>query len=239
MKRPDSLRRLAFTALLAVGTPLGSIYADVWPSPGVCFYLPPGNSSWSFPDSDIGTVLVDLGLFETRRRSTYGLSLALGISDYKETMVGAQMGVLWGSGAKNAYGFQAGLFNGADAGSGAQVGLFNGAGRGYGVQMGLVNVYDDVSMRLQIGIANTHKLFLLGRGEKRHPGGNGVHVGLLNVSSEGGHLQLGVFNWAYKSGVLQVGLYNCMGDNSCGLQIGIVNEHGDDGEATPFIGWHW
>ena len=65
-------------------------------------------------------------------------------------------------------------------------------------------------MRIQVGIANTHKFLLLGRGESRHPGGNGVHVGFLNVSSEGGHLQLGVFNWAYKSGLLQVGPFKGM-----------------------------
>ena len=238
MKRNDRLRRFVFVVLLAVGAPLDSMCADVWPSPGICFYIPPGNSWWSLPDSDKGTVLVDLGLFETCRRSTYGLSLALGISSYKETMVGAQMGLLWGTYAKDAYGFQSGLFNSADAGSGAQVGLINGAGQGYGVQMGLVNVYDDVSMRLQVGSANTHKFILLGHGESRHPGGNGAQVGFLNVSSEGGHLQLGVFNLAYKSGVLQVGLYNSMDGNSRGLQIGIVNERGDD-ESTPFIGWCW
>ena len=238
MKRNDKLQRLVLVALLAVGAPLDSICAEVWPSPGICFYIPPGNSWWSLPDSDKGTVLVDLGLFETRRRSTYGLSLALGISDYRETMVGTQIGLLWGTGAKKAYGIQAGLFNGTDVGYGAQVGLINGAGRGYGVQMGLVNVYDDVSMRLQVGIANTPKFLLLGRGESRHPGGNGVQVGFLNVSSEGKHLQLGVFNWACKSGVLQVGLFNSMDASSCGLQIGIVNEH-EDGESTPFIGWHW
>ena len=153
-------------------------------------------------------------------------------------MFGAQMGLLWGTYAKDAYGLQTGLFNIADAGSGAQVGLTNGAGQGYGVQMGLVNVYDDVSMRLQVGLANTHKFILLGHGESRHPGGRGAQVGFLNVSSEGGHLQLGVFNLAYKSGVLQVGLYNSMDDNSRGLQIGIVNEQGDN-DSTPFIGWRW
>ena len=238
MKRNDKLRHLALMVLLAVGAPLDSICAEVWPSPGVCFYLPPGNSWWSLPDSDKGTVLVDLGLLAAKRPSMYGLSLSLAASYYDEAMVGAQIGLIWGAGAKNAHGFQSGLFNSADTGSGAQVGLINYAGQGYGVQMGLVNVYDDVSMRLQVGIANTHKFLLLGRGESRHPGGNGVHVGFLNVSSEGGHLQLGVFNLAYKSGVLQVGLYNSMDDNSRGLQIGIVNEHGDD-ESTPFIGWCW
>ena len=187
MKRNDRLRRFVFVVLLAVGAPFDSMCADVWPSPGICFYIPPGNSWWSLPDSDKGTVLVDLGLLEAKRPSMYGLSLSLAASYYDEAMVG---------------------------------------------------VYDDVSMRIQVGIANTHKFLLLGRGESRHPGGNGVHVGFLNVSSEGGHLQLGVFNWAYKSGVLQVGLYNSMDDNARGLQIGIVNEHGDD-ESTPFIGWCW
>ena len=210
MKRNDRLRRFVFVVLLAVGAPFDSMCADVWPSPGICFYIPPGNSWWSLPDSDKGTVLVDLGLLAAKRPSMYGLSLSLAASYYDEAMVGAQMGLLWGTDAKNAYGLQSGLFNSAGAGSGAQVGLINGAGRGYGVQMGLVNVYDDVSMRLQVGIANTHKFILLGRGESRHPGGNGVHVGFLNVSSEGGHLQLGVFNWAYKSGLLQVGPFKGM-----------------------------
>ncbi len=71
------------------------------------------------------------------------------------------------------------------------------------------------------------------------PGGWGVQAGILNVSSEGKHLQLGLFNIAHSSDPLQVGFYNSMDEKSHGLQIGLINLHGEDEQATPFIGWFW
>ena len=59
----------------------------------------------------------------------------------------------------------------------------------------------------------------------------------MNMSSKGGHLQLGFLNFADKSTVFQFGFYNNMDNESLGLQIGIINEVGNNG--SPFIGWNW
>ena len=167
-------------------------------------------------------VFLDLGLPQTERPSVYGFGFALWRSRYK-TMVGAQVGLLEGMGA-DVYG--------------AQMGLANSAGRGAGVQLGLFNVYDDVSFRIQAGLLNSYRLSLnWNYWTPNHSGGCGVQLGLVNMSSEGGHLQMGFLNFAGESTVFQVGVYNSMDKKSHGLQIGVINEVGDKG--SPFIGWNW
>ena len=167
-------------------------------------------------------VFLDLGLPQTERPSVYGFGFALWRSRYK-TMVGAQVGLLEGMGA-DVYG--------------AQMGLANSAGRGAGVQLGLFNVYDDGSFRIQAGLLNSYRLSLnWNYWTPNHSGGCGVQLGLVNMSSEGGHLQMGFLNFAGESTVFQVGVYNSMDKKSHGLQIGVINEVGDKG--SPFIGWNW
>ena len=197
---------------------------EVWPSPGVCVVLPAENPFvWSFPVEEKGVVLFDLGLPLVERPSMYGLSVALGASSYEKTMVGAQVGLVSVK-AADAYGIQ--------------LALANDAGRGAGVQLGLFNIYDDTSFRLQAGLWNSYRISLnWNYGRPTNPGGYGVQLGLVNMSSEGGHLQLGFLNFADKSTVFQFGFCNNMDKESRGLQIGIINAVGNNG--SPFIGWNW
>ena len=209
--------RILFVVVLVAMTSEVACCAQIWPCPGVCF-----TDGAYFPDLEKGVVFLDLGLPQTERPSVYGLSFALWRSRYK-TMVGAHVGLLEGIGA-DVYG--------------AQMGLANSAGRGAGVQLGLFNVYDDVSFRIQAGLLNSYRLSLnWNYGTPSHSGGCGVQLGLVNMSSEGGHLQVGFLNFASESTVFQVGVYNSMNKKSCGLQIGVINEVGDKG--LPFIGWNW
>ena len=85
-------------------------------------------------------MLFDLGLPQTERPSTYGLSFALWRSYYSKMM--------------------APLYGKAAAAYGTQVGMCNSAEQGVGVQAGLINIYDDVSFRLQVGLWNSQRLSL-------------------------------------------------------------------------------
>ena len=204
--------------VLAVATSKIANCAQIWPCPGVCF-----TENVHFPKLEKGVVLFDVGLPQTERPSVYGLGFALWRSHYIKAMVGVQIGLLEG--------FSADTY-------GAQIGLANDAGRGAGVQLGLFNIYDDVSFRVQAGLLNSYRLSLnWNYGTPSNPGGYGIQFGLVNMSSEGGHLQFGFLNFADESKVFQIGFYNSMDTKSSGLQIGIINEVGNNG--SPFIGWNW
>lgn len=217
--------RFYFLFCLMLLLPSSSYCMEVWPCPGICVALPAENAFvWSFPTvEEKGVVLLDLGIPLAERPSMYGLSATLGASSYKKMMVGAQVGLVSVK-AADAYG--------------VQLALANDAGRGAGVQLGLFNIYDDASFRLQAGLWNSYRISLnWNYGRPTNPGGYGVQLGLVNMSSEGGHLQLGFLNFADKSTVFQFGFYNNMDKESRGLQIGIINEVGNNG--SPFIGWNW
>lgn len=191
---------------------------QICPSPGVCF-----TEGVCFPDLENGVLFLDLGLPQTERPSVYGLSFSFWRSHYEEKMMGIQFGLVEAV-AADAYGIQ--------------LALANDAGRGAGVQLGLFNIYDDTSFRLQAGLWNSYRISLnWNYGRPTNPGGYGVQLGLVNMSSEGGHLQLGFLNFADKSTVFQFGFYNNMDKESRGLQIGIINEVGNNG--SPLIGWNW
>jgi hypothetical protein len=190
---------------------------ETWPCPGICF-----TADYVFPRLENGVILFDLGLPQTERPSLYGFGLSLWQSRYK-MMAGVQVAPLYAE-AADAYG--------------AQVGICNGAGRGAGVQAGLINIYDDISFRLQVGIWNSQRLNLnWNYGRPTHSGGYGVQLGFVNMSSEGGHLQFGVFNVGDDTSVLQIGIFNFVNAKSNCLQIGIANDRETTG--TPFIGWRW
>ena len=225
-----------FILLIWGAIPISSFCVEVWPIPGVAL-VSPSKEIASFPTSDKGTVFFDLGALGTQRRSIYGIGLGLIASCYRNEMVGAQMAFM-GCESKNAYGVQVGLFNGAEAGYGLQTGFVNGAGNGVGVQTGFLNIYDDESFRLQIGAVNTHKFMFL-KGGSIKPGGWGIQTSILNASSKGKHLQLGLFNLAHSSDVLQVGFYNSLDEKSRGLQVGLINIHGEPEQAMPLVGWCW
>ena len=192
--------------------------AQIWPCPGICF-----TGDVNFPRLEKGVVLLDMGIPQTERPSVYGLSFSFWRSHYEEKMMGIQFGLVEAV-AADAYGIQ--------------LALANDAGRGAGVQLGLFNIYDDTSFRLQAGLWNSYRISLnWNYGRPTNPGGYGVQLGLVNMSSEGGHLQLGFLNFADKSTVFQFGFYNNMDKESRGLQIGIINEVGNNG--SPLIGWNW
>ena len=177
----------------------------------------------SLPPDGCGVFLFDIGLPISERSLVYGVSASLISSDYREEIVGVQVGTL-ASTAKKAYG--------------AQFGLFNSAERGFGSQVGLVNFYNDESFRGQIGFWNTRRFSLnWNYGPNSMSGGHGVQLGFINSSSEGGHLQFGVFNFGESTSVVQIGLINIVNENTRCLQFGLVNERGAD--ATPFFGWRW
>ena len=192
--------------------------AQIWPCPGICF-----TGDVNFPRLEKGVVLLDMGIPQTERPSTYGLSFALWRSHYSKMMAGVQVAPLYGK-AADAYG--------------TQVGMCNSAERGVGVQAGLINIYDDVSFRLQVGLWNSQRLSLnWNYGAPTHFGGHGVQIWFVNMSSEGGHLQFGVFNVGDDTSVLQIGVFNFVNAKSNCFQIGIVNDRETTG--SPFIGWRW
>lgn len=193
------------------------ISCDTYPFPGVGFV-----PILRLPTDAHGVVLFDLGLPIIERPSAYGLSVAVLGGEYKDTMAGVQAGL---------------LLSKADAAYGVQFGFANSARKGAGAQFGLLNFYNDESFRIQVGLVNTQELALDWKyGPKIDSGSNGVQLGLLNMSSEGGHFQAGLINLGYSTSVFQVGLYNFAGSSRC-FQLGLINER-DDG-VSPFIGWQW
>ena len=209
-------RILPFMAFAVMATKI-AYCAQTWPTPGICF-----TADANFPKLEKGVILFDMGLPQTERPSVFGFGFALWRSRYRR-MMGVQVGLVEGA-AADTYG--------------AQMGLANSAGQGAGVQLGLFNVYDDVSFRIQAGLINSYPLSLnWNYGTPNHSGGYGVQLGLVNLSSRGGHLQFGFLNFSDESAVFQIGFYNRMDKESRGLQIGVINEVGDKG--SPFIGWNW
>ena len=203
---------------ISILTKMSAFAIETWPCPGVCL-----TADYVFPQLEKSVILFDLGLPQTERPSTYGLSFAFWRSHYSKMMAGVQVAPLYGK-AADAYG--------------TQVGMCNSAERGVGVQAGLINIYDDVSFRLQVGLWNSQRLSLnWNYGAPTHSGGHGVQIGFVNMSSEGGHLQFGVFNVGDDTSVLQIGVFNFVNAKSNCFQIGIVNDRETTG--SPFIGWRW
>jgi len=209
--------KISLIAIMSITAKIADC-AQVWPCPGACI-----NAESNFPDLEKGVILFDLGLPQTERPSVYGLSVAFWRSNYRELMLGAQVGLLENR-AADMYG--------------GQLGIANSAGRGVGVQFGLINEYDDVSFRIQAGLWNSHRLSLnWNYGRPSHSGGCGVQFALVNMSSEGWHFQFGLLNFADASTVFQIGVYNNIDKKSRGLQIGLINEV--DADGIPFVRLHW
>lgn len=213
------MRRAALLLFCSWSAVAASAFAgDVWPVPGVGF-----GPWYSLPPEEHGVVVFDLGLPISVRASVYGASVSLLGSGYRERMAGVQVGLL-DCHAQEAYG--------------VQFGLVTSAKRGYGVQAGLMNFYNDDSFRVQVGLWNAQQFSLnWNYGPTGHPGGHGVQVGLVNMSSDGGHVQFGVFNFGEDTVAVQIGLFNFANENTKCFQIGLTNERGST--ATPLLGWRW
>ena len=177
----------------------------------------------SLPPNEGGVFLFDIGLTSSVRSFVYGVGVSLIDSSYKDEMMGVQVGTLLCYATKTY---------------GAQFGLSNSAKKGFGTQVGLMNFYNDESFRVQIGLWNTQQFSLnWNYGPVSIAGGRGFQLGLLNSSSEGGHVQFGMFNLGKSTAAVQIGLFNSVTKNSRCIQIGLLNDMGD--VTTPFFGCQW
>ena len=140
---------LALASIAGIAIPIAAC-AEIYPGPGVSLYVPSCSGIEAFPESSMGTVLLDVGLIKAERASMYGIGFALATSFYNVRMVGLQTALL-AAGADNAYGAQMGFVNIASKnGYVIQIGAFNGADKGFGLQAGLLNDSNDESFRLQV-----------------------------------------------------------------------------------------
>jgi len=141
---------------------------------------------------------------------------------------------------KKLDGVQFGVYSETDDLVGMQAGGVNYAKKGKGFQLGSIN-YTNKYLGVQTGFTNiTKKNVGVQSGALNFSNeSQGAQVGVLNNTKDVEGLQAGIFNVAKKMKGVQFGLFNVCGEDSGGIQIGLINYRPGTGpwytRFTPII----
>ncbi|MBS3094870.1 hypothetical protein J4474_04345 [Candidatus Pacearchaeota archaeon] len=198
----------------------------------------------------IGDYLFQLGITNVAKQiSGAQVSLGYNLADKvkgwqfapfnkSKEVYGSQTGIY--NSTKLLDGFQFGAYSETENLLGMQSGGINYAKKGKGFQLGSIN-YTDNYKGVQTGFANVAKKNVgVQSGALNFSNeSQGAQVGVLNNTKDIEGLQTGIFNVAKKMKGIQFGLFNVCGEDSGGIQIGLLNYRPGNGQwytrFTPFI----